>query len=178
MSSRPSTASATSRRVHSSAAALRDAWAMRADPATGRIPVAKLADVLTAAGWDLSSFATGQGQILVRGASPNDALLCLRSIGHSDRSIASGTLTVSLFEVSPWFQARMGGIIGVKNPTLLRCTVGGEGWGQGVRGGRSSLFACSLHPPPPYPHHLSPFLTTQAKNSLTTIYLLRHTVTG
>lgn len=128
MSARPSTAGATPR--HSAnGVALRTAFEAHADPATGRVPAAKLAAVLTAAGWDLSSFATGQGQILVQGALANDVNMCLRAIGYSDRTIADGRVAVTLAQIMPWFQNRMSGVIGIKNAMLRRAKVlGGECW--------------------------------------------------
>ncbi len=62
----------------------------------------------------------------MRGALPNDVTLCLRCLGFTDRTIAGGKVTVGLDQVEPWFLARMGGITGVKNPMLLRGTLGGE----------------------------------------------------
>ncbi len=106
---------------------LRSAFLARAEAGSQLLHSRDLPAVLTAAGWNLTSFATGQGTVRVKGATQHDALACLAAAGFADRAVASAEgVQVALQQVEPWFLRNMAGSKGIENPMLVRAVVAGE----------------------------------------------------
>lgn len=136
---------------------LTQAWLDECGP-TGRCVASRLSKVLTAAGWNVSTYSAGSGVVHLKGATTSDVMYMLKALGHSDRDVAkalyplpntlpSTGLTVSLDDIMPYFLRKMQGMKAVPNTLLARSVLGGA-WGRrpcgGGEGGRGCIFLSSL----------------------------------
>ena len=94
----------------------------------GRVPQSKIRELLSAAGYRSHTLSHGT----LKGATDNDVIFLLRSLGHTDRAVADGKLSVSLQDVTPFFLSCTVGHKAPPNPLLVRAVIGCEYAAAGV----------------------------------------------
>jgi hypothetical protein len=107
-----------------SKASLSSAFSAYAD-AADRVPQSKLRALFSAAGWR-SSYSSSKGTVSLPGATENDVVCLLRTLGHSDRSIGNGKLSCTLADIQPFFLAQCAGKPALPNSLLARSVIGCE----------------------------------------------------
>ena len=106
-----------------SRATLQAAFSELAD-GQGRIAQKDIKRLLTRAGWSHSSYSAMRSLIPLPGATDNDVIYLLRSLGHTDRDIGDGRLHVTLVDVAPFFLKQCAGQRAPPNTLLVRAVIG------------------------------------------------------
>ena len=128
---------------------------------SGRVAQARLRDLLTRAGWGHSSFSAMRALVPIKGATHNDVIYLLRSLGFTDRAIGDGKLAVTLAQVTPFFLSQCAGQRAPPNPLLVRAVIGG---------------ACLLHRRALFPRSLPCITLSRASFSFHPTFSRTHTL--
>jgi hypothetical protein len=92
---------------------------------SGCVAQPRLRELLTRAGWAHSSYSAMRALVPISGATHNDVIYLLRSLGHTDRAIGDGKLAVTLEQVTPFFLSQCAGQRAPANLLLVRPVIGG-----------------------------------------------------
>ena len=92
---------------------------------SGCVAQSRLRELLTRAGWAHSSYSAMRALVPISGATHNDVIYLLRSLGHTDRAIGDGKLAVTLAQVAPFFLSQCAGQRAPANLLLVRPVIGG-----------------------------------------------------